>query len=149
MSGHTTHDGVSPTYVAPAIYRRDTMPDSTILGDLWLDMSLIPAVLKQYTATGWEAIGGGSGAVTEIEVDFGSTPVYDATFTITDAAIISSANSVLITESGKPATGRVAGDAQWDSIVCSTNPGVGSAVVYVQALPGPVVGKRKLQYMVI
>jgi hypothetical protein len=92
--------------------------------------------------------GGGGGTVTEVEVDFGTTPVFDATFTITDAAITSSASKVVISESGKPATGRVAGDAQWDSILCSANPSAGSAAVYARANPGPVVGKRKLQYSV-
>lgn len=58
MSGVTTHDGVSPTYVAPAIYRRAAQPDSTIIGDLWEDTSTDPPVLKHYTIGGWAAVGG-------------------------------------------------------------------------------------------
>lgn len=93
------------------------------------------------------ASGGGGGSVTEVEVDFGSTPRYDATFTITDAAI-SSTSKVVISESGKVATSRVAGDSQWDSILCSSLPATGSATVYARAQPGPVVGRRILQYSV-
>lgn len=62
MSGVTTHDGVSPTYVAPAIYRRAAQPDSTIIGDLWEDISTNPPVFKHYTLTGWAAAGGAAAA---------------------------------------------------------------------------------------
>ena len=61
---------------------------------------------------------------------------------------ISGTSKVLIAESGKPATGRAAGDAQWDSIAVAAAPGVGSMAVYATAHPGPVVGKRTLHYMV-
>ena len=91
--------------------------------------------------------GGGGGTVTEVEVDFGSAPRYDAEFTITDAAI-SAASKVTVSESGKAATGRVAGDAQWDSISCAALPGTGVATVYAMAHPGPVVGRRILQYSI-
>lgn len=93
------------------------------------------------------APGGGSGSATEIEVDFGSSPVYDAEFTVTDAAI-SPTSKVTVVESGNVAIGRVAGDARWDSIQVAALPGSGSAVIYCKANPGPVVGRRKLHYMV-
>ena len=60
MPGLTTHEGVSPTFVAPAIYRQNTSPDYPQLGDLWQDTSVDPVVLKSYTLSGWVAIGGGS-----------------------------------------------------------------------------------------
>lgn len=91
---------------------------------------------------------GGAGASwTEVEVDFGTKPVKDALFTITDAAI-GPTSKLVIAESGKAATGRAAGDAQWDSIACSALSGTGSATVYAMAHPGPVVGKRTLHYCV-
>ena len=91
--------------------------------------------------------GGGSFSATEIEVDFGTKPVFDALFTISDGAV-SATSKIVISESGKPATGRVAGDAQFDSISAAANPGTGSFALYCMARPGPVVGKRKLQYSV-
>jgi hypothetical protein len=93
--------------------------------------------------------GGGGGAltVTETEVDFGTTPTRDKQFSVTDAGI-GAASKILISESGKAATGRVAGDSQWDSIACAALPAAGSMTVYCVASPGPVVGKRKLQYVI-
>lgn len=82
-----------------------------------------------------------------IEVDFGTKPVYDATFTITDAAITALSN-VSAQQSGKVATGRVAGDSAWDAINCAVLPAAGSAVLYCTASPGPVVGRRIIQYQV-
>jgi hypothetical protein len=91
--------------------------------------------------------GGGGGTVTEVEVDFGTKPVKDATFTITDGTV-SATSKVQISESGKAAASRASGDAQWDSIHCAALPGTGQFVVYCLAFPGPVVGKRKLHYTV-
>lgn len=89
-----------------------------------------------------------SGATwTETEVDFGSTPRYDKSFTVTDAAI-SAGSKVAVVASGKAATGRSAGDDLWDAITYSALPAAGSMTVYAYANPGPVVGKRKIQYQV-
>lgn len=104
----------------------------------------------------WEAMnvptavfgGGGGGTWTEVEIDFGSTPVYDATFTITDAAITSSAVKMVLAPCGKAATGRTADDWQWDGGTFVANPGTGSATCYATFHPGPIAGRRKLQYQV-
>jgi len=93
-------------------------------------------------------IAGGAGASwTEVEVDFGSSPVYGAEFTITDAAI-TAASKVQVMPCGKAATGRTADDWAWDSAAFAANPGTGSATCYAHFLPGPIVGKRKVQYSV-
>lgn len=91
--------------------------------------------------------GGGSATWTEVEIDFGNTPIYDAIFTITDASI-SSTSKVVISPSGKPATGRTADDWQWDGATLSANPGTGTATCYAIFSPGPIVGRRKLQYQI-
>lgn len=90
----------------------------------------------------------GGGTWTEVEIDFGSTPVYDATFTITDAAITSSAVKMVLVPCGKAATGRTADDWQWDGGTFVANPGTGSATCYATFSPGPIVGPRKLQYQI-
>jgi len=79
MSGLTTHEGVSPTFVAPAIYRQVNEPESPNLGDLWEDMSVDPPTLKNYTASGWQLVNGPSGGVTPkrsvgITFDGGGSP---------------------------------------------------------------------------
>lgn len=96
----------------------------------------------------WQSVAGGSALWTEVEIDFGSTPVYDATFTITDAAITSSAVKMAVVPSGKAATGRTADDWQWDGGTFVANPGTGSAVCYATFHPGPIVGRRTLQYQI-
>ena len=93
-----------------------------------------------------ESMSTGSLTITETEVDFGTTPTTDALFTITDAGV-SATSKIIVQASGKPATGRVAGDDQWDSITYSANPGTGSFSVYAKA-SGSVVGKRKIHYTV-
>ena len=90
----------------------------------------------------------GAASWTEVEIDFGSLPVYDATFTITDAAITSSAVKVALVPCGKAATGRTADDWQWDGGTFVANPGTGSATCYATFSPGPIVGRRKLQYQI-
>ena len=90
--------------------------------------------------------GGGAGtfAVTEIEVDFGSTPVTDATFTITDATITGS-SKIMCVESGNVGTSRVGADSLWDSINYTALAGTGQFTLYARA-SGAVIGKRKLFY---
>jgi len=111
-------------------------------------------VLKKIDGTDYnyswqaDATGGGGGSATEVEVDFGTKPVYEARFTITDGTV-TAASKVVIGESGKQATGRTQGDAEWDSITVAANPGSGSFQAYCRAIPGPVVGRRTLHYMVI
>jgi len=92
--------------------------------------------------------GGGGGSYTEVELDFGTTPAWDATFTVTDATVINSTYKVMISESGKAATGRVAGDSQWDSVAVTALPGAGNFIAYCTIQPGPIVGKRKFLYQV-
>lgn len=98
--------------------------------------------------TGPQGPAGSGGSWTEIEIDFGSTPVYEKTFTITDAAITSSAVKMALVACGKAATGRTADDWQWDGGNFTANPGTGSATCYAIFFPGPIVGKRMLQYQV-
>jgi len=82
-----------------------------------------------------------------VEHDFGTTPVYDASFTITDASI--SASSVILVTPGGAATGRTADDWQWDGATVGVDPGAGTATCYVTFHPGPIVGPRSFNYTVI
>ena len=93
--------------------------------------------------------GGSTGGAswTEVEIDFGTDPVYEASFTITDAAI-TGASKMQVLPCGKAATGRTADDWQWDGAAFAANPGSGSATCYATFSPGPIVGPRKVQYSV-
>lgn len=82
-----------------------------------------------------------------VEHDFGNRPVRDASFTIVDPKI-SPTSKVFVTPGGA-ATGRTADDWQWDGATIGVVPGSGSATCYVTFHPGPIVGPRSFNYMVI
>lgn len=84
---------------------------------------------------------------TAVEIDFGTTPVWDKTFTITDAAVTALSNVAAVTSS-VTATGRVGNDAVWDSLVLSATPAAGSFELSAMAIPGPIVGRRVVQYQI-
>jgi hypothetical protein len=89
-----------------------------------------------------------SGATwTETEIDFGALPVYSASFTIADGGI-SAISKVQVLPCGKAATGRTADDWEWDGATFAANPGAGSATCYAVFTPGPIVGRRKIQYSI-
>jgi hypothetical protein len=75
---------------------------------------------------------GGGVSGTQVEVDFGTTPVWRGKFTITDAAIGSS-SKVFVVKAGGPYTGKGtrADEAEMDLIeIIGVTPAAGSATVY-------------------
>lgn len=94
-----------------------------------------------------DALEAGGAYGSSVEINFGTSPVYDAQFTITDAQITSS--SIVLVAPGGAATGRTADDWQWDGASASAVSGNGSATCYVTFSPGPIVGRRKFNYTVI
>lgn len=116
-----------------------------VAGVLNFDNSTVTASGAVITVTPSGSPGGASW--TELEVNFGNTPVYDANFTITDAAI-SAVSKIIVVPSGKTATGRTSGDWQWDGATFAALADVGFATCYVTFTPGPIVGRRNIQYQV-
>lgn len=101
-------------------------------------------------AASWVLLGsGGSGGavITEVEIDFGSSPVYDKTFTITDASV-SGTSKIMVTPSGAAPTGLTSDEWLWDALGFAALAGSGSFTLYAHAQPGPVSGKRKILYTV-
>lgn len=103
------------------------------------------ALLDDADAAAQRATLGLSGA--EIEVDFGSASAFSKSWTITDAAVTGT-SKILVSASGAPATGGSADDGEWDAITYTAQAGSGSFVLRAIALPGPVRGRRKLNYLV-
>ena len=85
--------------------------------------------------------------LTEVEVDFGTTPQWSRSFTITDADCTPSA-TVIAHQVSTAATGRVGNDAEWDQILLAVSPGAGSFTLTALAVPGPVVGARRVAYQI-
>lgn len=85
--------------------------------------------------------------LTEVEIDFGAAAVRDKAFTIADARV-SAASKIIAMESGKIATGRQIGDSLWDSLSVTALPGTAQFTLFAEANPGPVEGKRIIQYLI-
>jgi len=97
------------------------------------------------------AASGGSGtfSISQTEIDFGSTPVADGTFTITDAAVTSSAKKIMATLSYDAPTGKDQDELEMDdlSIICAA--GTGQFSMYVRATDGSYLAdKFKINYTV-
>lgn len=84
-------------------------------------------------------------AVTQVEIDLGTTPVYSKSVTVTDATCEPTFN-VLVSPSADPATGRGSDDNLWDGLILSAAAGTGEFTLHVIAVPGPVSGKRNINY---
>lgn len=98
---------------------------------------LIPtSVLPAMTATA---------AVVRAEIDLGTTPVYSASVVVA-AATCEPAFNVLVSPSADPATGRGVDDNLWDGLILSAVAGTGSFTLHILAVPGPVSGKRNINY---
>lgn len=83
---------------------------------------------------------------TEVTLDFGSVGTYNKLFTVNDAGAATS-NKILISPSGKPATGRSADELEMDNFICSAACLVdGQITINAFAIPGPVTGEYKFNY---
>lgn len=91
--------------------------------------------------------GGGSADAKEATVDFGTVPTSARSFVVTDAAI-STSSQLIVTQSGRGATGRSDDENEMDPLLLRAVPGAGQMTVYASALDGPVTGAYLLNYMV-
>lgn len=99
-------------------------------------------------ATPFSATPGSGATLFDAEIDFGTKPVYAKSFTIVDTSV-SVASKVRVSPSSSTATGRVGNDdMEWDGLLMSASGNAGSINLNVVAVPGPVVGKRKIYYSV-
>lgn len=91
--------------------------------------------------------GGGGGAATVVELDFGAVLVKAGTFTVTDATVTTASN-IFMQQSGLAPTGKSADENEFDAFVCRCTPGSGQFTAYIQSINGPVVGNFKFEYLV-
>ena len=98
----------------------------------------------------WQTIsggGGGSASMTEIEVDFGATPVAAKTLTITNAAVTAS-SKIIVSQSGAAPTGKSADENEMDFILANATPASGQFTLRLHSMFGRVRDKFKFNYMV-
>lgn len=100
--------------------------------------SAVAATLSDDVATATITGGSSSGVeATTVEVDLGSSPVFEGRFTITNAAI-TAASKILCWQAPGPYTGKGtrADEAAMQPVkVTAVEPGTGSAIVYWQTPP--------------
>lgn len=103
---------------------------------------------KNDAGTEYDLTTTGGGTMTEIEIDFGTTPKFSEIFDISDAAATTS-SKIIAAPSAAAATGKTQDEIEFDTVVvaatCLTN---GTIRVVCHALPGPVVGKFKINYQI-
>lgn len=108
-------------------------------------IGLTDFVTKQYL-DGYQ-FPGGSTSVTQVQIDFGTTPTRSKQFTITDPTVTPS-TYLIVNQSGVSASGRTVGEPEMDPMVFSATPGSGAFTVTATTLNGPVVGRYLICYLV-
>jgi hypothetical protein len=91
--------------------------------------------------------GGGTPTLTEVEIDFGTKPVNNKTFTITDAGV-SNTNKIIVFSSPSNATGQLGNDWEVDSATFSAKANTGNITLYVNT-QFSISGKRKIYYQIL
>ena len=154
VQGPAGADSVVPGPTGPTGLQGPAGADSVVpgpTGPAGAD-STVPGPAGPTGATGPAGPTGATGpagpalSLAEAEVDFGATTRRSARFTVTDAAV-SPASTVVVWQSGNPATGRGVDDALWDAVTYAAVPGTGSFTVHAHA-SGRVRGRRKILYTV-
>lgn len=91
--------------------------------------------------------GGGSATLTEVEIDFGTKPVNNKTFTIIDGAVTNT-KKVIVIPSPNNATGQLGNDWEVDGATFSAKANTGDITLYVNA-QFSISGKRKIYYQIL
>ena len=87
------------------------------------------------------ASGGGTATQKQITLDFGSVPSYSKAITFTDASITPTSKVIMTAHAESD-------ELEMDGFVCSVQCGAGVATAYIHAVPGPVTGTRKFNYVI-
>lgn len=87
-------------------------------------------------------------AFTDVQIDFGANPVFDAKISIVDGAA-APGQYVVINLGNKFASAAELDGYQWDGLIVAAVPAAGQIDLYIQANPGPVSGTREISYALI
>lgn len=83
----------------------------------------------------------------QTEVDFGATPVEDATFTVTDVFILSTSINLNCWLSGDAPTGKDQDETTMDDLFIVAGPAAnGSFTLYIRGMEGYIADKFKINY---
>lgn len=83
----------------------------------------------------------------QTEVDFGATPIEDATFTVTDVFILSTSSNLCCWLSGDAPTGKDQDETTMDNLFIVGGPAAnGSFTLYIRGMEGYIADKFKINY---
>lgn len=100
------------------------------------------------TSGGNALVGPSSGAsVKQVEIDFGSLPVSEASFLITDASV-SPTSHIVGTVAYEAPTGKDLDELDMDGLDLKFGPGSGQFTLYVRGQDGYIADKFKINYVV-
>jgi hypothetical protein len=131
----------------------DTSPPGATANTLWWNSNTgkLSILYQDSNSAQWvDTSGRGTVSYSNVsfhitEVDFGSTPVYEKQFGISHATATNS-SVVMAIQSLAAATGKSQDENEADSLVLSAYANNGYVIIYARAIPGPVVGKYKINY---
>lgn len=89
--------------------------------------------------------GGGGATLYSATIDFGAAPVYGKTFTITNGAVTGSSKIVATVEDNVSDSGD---EGEMDGILLMVRPQSGAFKLAAMAVPGPVTGQRRINYLI-
>ena len=95
----------------------------------------------------WKSSGAGSTNIKQTEVDFGTTPVSEKEFTITDADVLVTSQLIGNVAYEAP-TGKELDELEMDSLDLKFAPGAGQFKIYAKGLDGYLADKFKINYLV-
>jgi hypothetical protein len=91
--------------------------------------------------------GGGSATISQVEIDFGSLPVSEKSFTVVDGAVTVSSKLVGAVAYVAP-TGKDLDELDMDGLDLKFGPGSGQFTLYARGLDGYVADTFKINYQV-
>lgn len=85
--------------------------------------------------------------MSQVEIDFGTTPVSEASFTIADASVTATSKILGMVAYVAP-TGKDLDELDMDGLDLKFGPGVGQFTIYARGMDGYVADKFKVSYQV-
>lgn len=102
---------------------------------------------RMFVRTGFFGTWTGPQGPKQTEIDFGATPVSEATFTIIDASVV--ASSIIVGSVANIApTGKDLDELEMDELSLAFGAGAGSFTIFARGLNGYVADKFKINYNV-